>query len=80
VEGGSWHVQVSLAQTGHWLRRLARVPNGFAVTPPDLEPFLETTASRYGALRAVRHSAVLGRTPAAWRRPSERPGDSPPPW
>jgi hypothetical protein len=73
-------VQVSLAQTGHWLRELGRVPNGFAVTPPDLEPFLETTASRYGALRAVRHSAVLGRTPALWRRPSERPGDSRPHW
>ena len=79
-EGGSWHVQVSLAQTAHWLRALGRVPNGFAVTPPDLEPFLETTASRFGALRAVRHSAVLGRTPATWRRPSERPGDSPSRW
>ena len=31
-EGGSWHVQVSLAQTGHWLRGLGRVENGFAVT------------------------------------------------
>ena len=73
-------MQVSLAQTGHWLRQLGRVPNGFAVTPPDLEPFLETTASRYGALRAVRHSAGLGRTPALWRRPSERPGDSEARW
>ncbi|HEY0824132.1 MAG TPA: CoA transferase [Ramlibacter sp.] len=79
-EGGSWHVQVSLAQTGHWLRQLGRVPGGFAVTPPDLEPFLETSDSRWGALRAVRHGAVLGRTPASWRRPSERPGDSPPRW
>ncbi|WP_309246664.1 CoA transferase [Ramlibacter montanisoli] len=80
LEGGSWHVQVSLAQTGHWLRQLGRVPNGFAVTPPELEPLLETTASRYGALRAVRHSAGLGRTPALWRRPSERPGDSEARW
>ena len=79
-EGGSWHVQVSLAQTGHWLRHLGRVPGGFDVSAPDLAPFLETSASRYGTLQAVRHAALLGRTPAGWSRPSERPGDSPPRW
>ena len=79
-EGGSWHVQVSLAQTGHWLRRLGRVAEGFAVTPPALEPFQETTATAWGALCALRHSAHLSRTPARWSRPSERPGDSPPRW
>jgi len=79
-EGGSWHVQVSLAQTGHWLRGLGRVENGLAATPPALEPWLETSASAFGALRGVRHSAQLGRTPAAWTRPSVRPGDSPPRW
>ena len=79
-EGGSWHVQVSLAQTGHWLRQLGRVANGFAVTPPDLEPFLETSASGYGMLRALRHSAQMSRTPAAWTRPSAPPGSSPPRW
>jgi hypothetical protein len=79
-EGGSWHVQVSLAQTGHWIRELGRVPDGFAVTPPDLQPFLETTASGYGALRALRHSALLSRTPAGWIRPSAPPGSSPPRW
>lgn len=79
-EGGSWHVQVSLAQTGHWLRGLGRVEQGFAATPPSLEPFLETGPSAWGELRALRHSAQLGRTPAAWVRPSVRPGDSPPRW
>lgn len=79
-EGGSWHVQVSLAQTGHWLRQLGRVPDGFSVTPPGLDPFLETTASGFGALRAVRHGAQLGRTPAAWPRASEPPGSSVPHW
>jgi crotonobetainyl-CoA:carnitine CoA-transferase CaiB-like acyl-CoA transferase len=79
-EGGSWHLQVSLAQTGHWLRQLGRVANGFAVTPPGLEPFLEDSPSAWGVLRAVRHAAQLGRTPAAWIRPSERPGDSPARW
>lgn len=80
AEGGSWHVQVSLAQTGQWLRQLGRVPNGFSVTAPSLEPFLETTASGFGTLRAVRHSAQLSRTPAAWVRPSLPPGSSPAEW
>ncbi|HYE41345.1 MAG TPA: CoA transferase [Ramlibacter sp.] len=79
-EGGSWHVQVSLAQTGHWLRQLGRVDAGFAVAPPALEPFLETSASAYGQLQAVRHAAQLGRTPAVWVRPSARPGDAPARW
>ena len=25
TEGGSWHVRVSLAQTGHWIRSLGRI-------------------------------------------------------
>lgn len=80
VEGGSWHVQVSLAQTGHWLRQLGRVADGFAARPPDLEPFLETCPSGFGQLRAVRHSAQLGRTPATWSRPSVPPGSCAPRW
>jgi crotonobetainyl-CoA:carnitine CoA-transferase CaiB-like acyl-CoA transferase len=80
AEGGSWHVQVSLAQTGHWLRQLGRVREGFAVTPPDLEPFLESSRSSFGMLRGVRHSANLSRTPAGWTRPAQRPGDSQPRW
>jgi hypothetical protein len=79
-EGGSWHVQLSLAQTGHWLRQLGRVREGFGVQKPELAAFLETTPSAWGTLCGLRHSAQLGRTPARWRRPSERPGDSPPRW
>jgi crotonobetainyl-CoA:carnitine CoA-transferase CaiB-like acyl-CoA transferase len=79
-EGGSWHVQVSLAQTGHWLRQLGRVPDGLLAKAPDLQPFLESSPSAYGTLMALRHSADLGRTPARWSRPSERPGDSPARW
>ncbi|MGZ5271519.1 MAG: CoA transferase [Ramlibacter sp.] len=80
LEGGSWHVQVSLAQTGHWLRGLGRVAQGFDVRPPELEPFLETSTSGFGTLRAVRHSARLARTPAAWTRPSVPPGHSAARW
>lgn len=80
LEGGSWHVQVSLAQTGHWLRSLGRVANGLAVKAPALDAWLETSASGFGELRALRHSAWLSRTPAAWTRPSVPPGSSPAHW
>lgn len=80
LEGGSWHVELSLAQTGHWVRQLGRVPDGFAVTPPSLEPYLEISPSGFGQLCALRHSARLGRTPAGWSRPSRPPGHSPPRW
>lgn len=80
LEGGSWHVQVSLAQTGHWLRGLGRVPDGLAVARPEIAPYLETSASGFGELRAVRHAAQLARTPARYARPSMPPGSHPPAW
>ena len=79
-EGGSWHVQLSLAQTGHWLRGLGRVPGGLAIARPSLAPCIETTTSGFGELAALRHSAQLSRTPAAWPRPSMPPGSHPPVW
>jgi hypothetical protein len=80
LHGGSWHVQLSLAQTGNWLRHLGRVKEGFAVTAPARDPWLETTQSGFGVLCALRHSAQLSRTPAAWLLPSMPPGWSPPRW
>lgn len=80
LEGGSWHVQVSLAQTGHWLRSLGRVADGFRVTKPDIEPYTETAPSGFEQLKALRHSAQLERTPARWARPSMPPGSDPPRW
>ena len=79
-EGGSWHVRISLAQTGQWIRSLGRVHNGFATPWPAREPFLETGQSGFGELVAVRHSAQLARTPAGWTRPSVPPGCDPPVW
>lgn len=74
VEGGSWHVQVSLAQTAQWLRGMGRIDNGFSVPLADMGPYLESSHSGFGELRALRHSAQLSRTPAAWTRPSMPPG------
>ena len=79
-EGGSWHVRLSLAQTGQWLRGLGRLTDGFGVKPPDRQPFLERSASGFGELVGLRHSAQLSATPCGWRRPSVPPGTSPPCW
>ena len=79
-EGGSWHVRVSLAQTGHWLRGLGRVADGLSAPRPEISPYLETSDSGFGRLAGVRHGVRLARTPAAWTRPSMPPGSHPPAW
>lgn len=79
-EGGSWHVQVSLAQTGHWLRGLGRVDDGLRAAKPDFTPWLESSPSGFGLLRAVRPAACLSRTPARYARPSVPPGTDAPCW
>jgi crotonobetainyl-CoA:carnitine CoA-transferase CaiB-like acyl-CoA transferase len=79
-EGGSWHVNLSLAQTGHWLRRLGRIQNGFDVTKPSAEPYLETTASGFGRLTALRHSAQFSSSPSVWAKPSMPPGSHAAAW
>ena len=82
-EGGSWHVQVSLAQTGRWLWKLGRVADGPKArdfTGEAVTPFIEEVGSGFGALRAVRHSAILSKTPAFWARPAMPLGSHPPQW
>jgi crotonobetainyl-CoA:carnitine CoA-transferase CaiB-like acyl-CoA transferase len=72
-EGGSWHVQVSLARTGRWIRDLGRVRDGLAVPAPTAEnvaDLMEAGDSGWGRLHSVRHAAVLGLTPVRWERPS----------
>ena len=80
LEGGSWHVKVSLAQTGHWLRSLGCVTDGFLIERPKVTPFVETAASGFGELAAMAHSAKFSRTPTRWARPSMPPGTDAPEW
>ena len=82
-EGGSWHVRVSLAQTGRWLWNLGRATDGFetADLPGEaVEPLMEQAASGFGPLRAVSHSALLSKTPAFWACPAMPLGSHPPRW
>jgi crotonobetainyl-CoA:carnitine CoA-transferase CaiB-like acyl-CoA transferase len=82
-EGGSWHVRVSLAQTGRWLWNLGRVADGFKTE--DLKgdavaPFVEEMPSGFGLLRSISHSAVLSKTKAYWARPAMPLGSHLPQW
>ncbi|QOZ76030.1 CoA transferase [Bradyrhizobium sp. CCBAU 53351] len=83
-EGGSWHVRVSLAQTGRWLWNLGRLDGG--LNTPDLTgeavhaAFIESMPSGFGILKAVRHSALLSTTPAQWSRPAMPLGSHPARW
>jgi crotonobetainyl-CoA:carnitine CoA-transferase CaiB-like acyl-CoA transferase len=83
-EGGSWHVQVSLARTGLWLRSLPPLgAAGFAAPDPsfdDVADLLESSASPFGALTAVRHAGRLSLTAPRWDRPSVPLGRDAPRW
>ncbi|WP_054021147.1 CoA transferase [Piscinibacter sakaiensis] len=79
-EGGSWLVRVSLAGVGRWLRGLGRVPGGLAAVAPDPAPWMETTASGFGTLTAMRHAGELSLTPPGWTLPSMPPGSHPAEW
>jgi hypothetical protein len=82
-EGGSWHVRLSLAQTGRWLWNLGRIEG--AMKKPDLpaetvQKYIQPMPSGFGELSAVRHSAILSKTPARWARPAMPLGSHAPMW
>ncbi|MGY8636848.1 CoA transferase [Bradyrhizobium sp. 14AA] len=83
-QGGSWHVRVSLAQTGRWLWNLGRHDGG--LNTPDITgaavhaAFIDSVPSGFGTLKAVRHSALLSKTPAQWSRPAMPLGSHPALW
>ena len=79
-EGGSWHVKVSLARTAAWLRELGRVSGGLQGPRADSTGLMQDFPSAWGELRALSHAAQFSRTPAAWARPSVRPGTDPLTW
>ncbi len=82
-EGGSWHVRVSLAQTGRWLAGLGRLERGFAVADPthaDISDLLDDMDTPLGRLTYVRHAAALSETPVRWDRPPTRLGAHAPLW
>ena len=82
TDGGSWHVRLSLAQTGQWFRRLGRI-DGWTRKTPNLDEVrdrVEETDSGFGRLTAVRSAAVMSETPLRWARPSVPLGTHPATW
>ena len=71
--GGSWMVRVSLAQVGHWLTGLGRVPDGQKVAKIDraaVQDLLMDLPSDFGAMSVMSHAGRLSDTPPHWDRPS----------
>ncbi|MFP6558209.1 CoA transferase [Paraburkholderia sp. B3] len=83
TEGGSWHVRVSLAQTGRWLQTMGRVEEGQRVPDPqaqDVADCLETMDSPFGRLRVAASAERLSLTPAHFARPPVPIGTDAPAW
>ena len=79
-EGGSWHVRVSLAQTGRWLWNLGRLAEGLK-TPDfygdEIKPYIEELGLRLRHAEggeavggAVAYARLLGAALDAARQPS----------
>lgn len=71
--GGSWLVRVSLAQVGHWLTSLGRIPDGQKASKIDraaVQDLLVDHPSAFGTLSALSHAGRLSETPPRWDRPS----------
>lgn len=82
-EGGSWHVRVSLAQTGRWLQSLGQIEGGWRtpdVTFSDVADCLETIDSPSGRLCAAGPAERLSETPPFYARPPVPIGTDEPRW
>ncbi|MFC7383347.1 CoA transferase [Sphaerisporangium rhizosphaerae] len=78
-EGGSWHVELSLARTALWLDRLGRV-DGMAVGEPEVGDLLEEMDSSFGTLTYVRAPGAIGDVRPSWTTPPPRRGEHLPAW
>jgi len=87
-EGGSYHVQVSLARCSMWLQELGRLPLeqwpvralGDPLLPAARESDFMETQCVFGRLRHARPIVDFSATPARWDRGPEPLGASLPDW
>ncbi len=83
TEGGSWHVRLSLAQTGRWLQSLGQVADGWRtpdVTFDDVPDCLHTVESPFGRVRAAMPAERLSETQPFYSRPPVPIGTDEPRW
>jgi crotonobetainyl-CoA:carnitine CoA-transferase CaiB-like acyl-CoA transferase len=72
VDGGSWHVRVSLAQTGRWLQSFGTIPDGWRapdVSLDDVRDLMQTMDSPFGKVLATAPAEVMSATPPRFDRP-----------
>ena len=86
VEGGSWHVELSLAQTGRYLVDLGRVDRDAAASRPAelpaerLDALMTTRETGYGTLRHLAPAARMSLTPPRWELPTVPADHDAPAW
>jgi len=86
AEGGSYHVQLSLAQTGRYLAGLPRTtPAEQAACAPELPAgrlaeLLTETQTPFGRLRHLGPAAIMSGTPARWDLPTVPMNHDAPAW
>jgi len=67
VEGGSWQVRVSLAQTGRWLQAMPRRglhEDAAELREDEIASFLQTSSSGFGEVQAIAPVEKMSLTPA----------------
>ncbi|MGD9804912.1 MAG: CoA transferase [Hyphomicrobiaceae bacterium] len=82
-EGGSYHVRVSLCQSGMFIHRQGKVDyeSGADVSPADLDEIrIETNPPHIGPLRHLGPLLRFSETPAHWVRPTPKLGGDRPEW
>jgi crotonobetainyl-CoA:carnitine CoA-transferase CaiB-like acyl-CoA transferase len=81
IEGGSWHVQVSLTQTAMWFQNLGLIEG---VTPDtrlgDISEFLETHETPYGEMTHLAPALQMSETQPYWAFGSRPLGSDFPEW
>lgn len=83
MEGGSWLVRVSLAQTGRWLQSMERVADGLQAPDLDkeeLRPWMQTMESPFGRVTAVAPVESMAETIPAFDLPPVPLGTHQPVW
>jgi crotonobetainyl-CoA:carnitine CoA-transferase CaiB-like acyl-CoA transferase len=72
VEGGSWHVRVSLAQTGRWLQSFGTIAEGWRapdVSLDDVRDLMQAMDTPFGAVLAAAPAETMSATPPQFARP-----------
>jgi crotonobetainyl-CoA:carnitine CoA-transferase CaiB-like acyl-CoA transferase len=86
LEGGSWLVRISLAQTGRWLVNRGQVPESELTNVPkeftheEIERWSMASDTPVGRLNHLRPVVRLSETPPHWARPTAPLGYHKPAW